>query len=265
MDFKIIDQYFVADFNIDSVFSVRQSWERGGQIYNRIQPRTRNGLLLFTNYPAEYILSDGSTLRVGVGDVVLLPKGSCYTTKFTTPDGKASHPILINFRMTDLEGNEICLGEKVCRIPHREHELFPLFDAAAEYYKKSSLMQLKATVYKILSKLFPIKQEDECCISYIGNHYTAQFQIGELARKCSLSETAYRKKFKELTGESPLGYINRLKIEKACEMLLNSDIKPADISDFLNFYSPQYFYRVFKQYMGITPKEYREKEKTTDG
>ena len=73
-----------------------------------------------------------------------------------------------------------------------------------------------------------------------------------------MSETAYRKRFRQLTGQSPVQYINRLKIEKACQMLLSGDISPNDISDFLNFYSLPYFYKVFKDITGMTPHQYRD-------
>jgi two-component system response regulator YesN len=55
-------------------------------------------------------------------------------------------------------------------------------------------------------------------------------------------------------------YINRLKVEKACQMLQSGDISPSLISDFLNFYSLPYFYKVFKEYTGMTPHQYRNSQ-----
>ena len=73
-----------------------------------------------------------------------------------------------------------------------------------------------------------------------------------------MSETAYRKRFKAVTGAAPLQYINNLKIEKARQMLLDSeDISVKEICDILNFYSLPYFYKVFKEHTGLTPMKYR--------
>ena len=68
------------------------------------------------------------------------------------------------------------------------------------------------------------------------------------------------KRFRQLTGLSPVQYINRLKIEKACQMLRSDDISPSAISDFLNFYSLPYFYKVFRDHTGMTPNQYREQD-----
>ena len=116
---------------------------------------------------------------------------------------------------------------------------------------------LKGKLYQLIGKLFPIIQEDECCLAYINSHYTAQFHIPDLAKRCGMCETAYRKRFHQLTGYSPAKYITRLKIEKACQMLRSSQISIGNISEFLNFYSAPYFYKIFKEHMGMTPAEYR--------
>ena len=138
--------------------------------------------------------------------------------------------------------------------------LLPLFAEAAALYKCGHPAQLKAVVYQLYSLLFPLKQEDDCCLSYIGSHFTEQFSIPQLAKRCALSESVYRRRFRQLTGLSPVQYINRLKIEKACQLLQSGDISHQQISEFLNFYSVSYFYRVFKAVTGQTPGEYKERE-----
>ena len=42
-------------------------------------------------------------------------------------------------------------------------------------------------------------------------------------------------------------------------MLRSGDISPGQISDFLNFYSLPYFYKIFKEHTGLTPHEYRDR------
>ena len=79
-----------------------------------------------------------------------------------------------------------------------------------------------------------------------------------IAKRCAVSETVYRKQFKAITGISPIQYITRLKVEKACELLQEYDMSVNDISDFLGFNDLPYFYRVFKKITGFTPNEFRE-------
>jgi AraC family transcriptional regulator, arabinose operon regulatory protein len=52
-------------------------------------------------------------------------------------------------------------------------------------------------------------------------------------------------------------YFNRLKIQKACELLDTSSLDIKDISDYLSFSNPFYFSEVFKRIVGLAPRKYR--------
>lgn len=197
-------------------------------------------------------------MRANPGDIMLLPTNSRYAVTFTAPKGKESHPLIVNFRMTDTEGNEVTMNSNIVRLTRDDGTLLPLFTTAAQLYKGANTALLKSKVYELFGSIFPLYDTNECCISYINHHYTLNFSIPDLAKRCALSETAYRKRFKQLTGLSPVQYINRLKIDKACQMLTNADIRPSDICSFLNFYSLPYFYKVFKDCTGLTPNQYKK-------
>ena len=78
----------------------------------------------------------------------------------------------------------------------------------------------------------------------------------ELARAFGIGEQAYRKKFKRLSGLTPVEYRSRLQIEAACHQLI-SDKPIKEIGYDLGFGSYYYFSRRFKQLTGMTPGEYR--------
>lgn len=259
MDLQVLNEIFTTDFNIDNVVARRQSWNTALR-YNRLEdPRRFNGFFLLTDYPALFDLPDGSRMQANAGDVVLLPKGAHYALSLAVPPEKTAHPFIVNFRLSTPEGEERLLDCGVMRLCRDNGDLLALFSAAAQLYKNASPAGLKAKAYELFANLFPLAESDECCIAYINRHYTDQFSVPMLAKRCAMSETAYRKRFKQLTGLSPIQYINRLKIEKACQMLCSDDISPKDISDFLNFYSLPYFYKVFRDYTGTTPNQYRDK------
>ena len=90
--------------------------------------------------------------------------------------------------------------------------------------------------------------------------YCLTKNVPDLAKRCAMSGSVCRLHFKELTGYSPVKYINRIKIEKACVLLECSDFSISLISDFLHFYSVSYFYKVFKAHKGVTPIDYRNKK-----
>ncbi len=258
MEFQEFNRIFISDFNIDNVTAMRQNWTADTR-FNRMEvPRHRYGLLLLTDYPAHFLRPDGTVLRGQPGDLIMLSKNACYLLTFPVPKGAATHPLLINFRLLTEQGQEPEPETGVARLCRDDGSLLQMFRAAAQFYRNASPARLKAKVYELLDSLFPFAGTDECCIDYINQHYTRQFSIPALAQRCALCETTYRKRFKELTGLSPVQYINRLKIEKACQLILSDDLSMQDISDFLSFYSLPYFYKVFRDVTGLTPMQYRQ-------
>lgn len=261
MDLQAFKGFFQTDFNINEIYAVQQRWDEKLHRVDLLgSPRRNQGLLLLTDSPALYTMPDGNSILAEPGDVLLLPKGSNYTVSFHIPPGKASHPFLINARVYGMDGSEPLLDGPPMRLGKDNGTLLPLFAEAAAVYKGGHLARLKAVVYELYSLLFPLKQEDDCCIGYINSHFTEQFSIPQLAKRCALSETVYRRRFRQLTGHSPVQYINRLKIEKACQLLQSGDISHQQISEFLNFYSVSYFYRVFKAITGQTPGDYKKSD-----
>ena len=96
-------------------------------------------------------------------------------------------------------------------------------------------------------------------LHYIEENVADTNNLEDLADKCNLSLSHVKHLFKKETGIPPTEYINRKKIEKAEELLLNSDLLIKDIAYDLGFSSPAYFATVFKQYKGYAPTKCKEK------
>ena len=77
----------------------------------------------------------------------------------------------------------------------------------------------------------------------------------------SISYSKFRMDFKTQTGFAPLQYFLLMKIEKAKDLLNNTDLRVKQIAYTLGFKSEHYFSRVFKQRMGLTPIKFRVKNK----
>lgn len=257
-----LNSIFNADFNLNSLTCVRKSYNADTR-YNRMEiPRRMNGLMLLQDGSAVFQFPDGTNLHGKQGDVIFLPKGAKYLLTFSPLHNRLTHPIILNFLVSEPDGTEIIPNCGVLRLCRDDGTLQPLFVCAAQHYEKGANAKLKASSYELFGEVFPVSETDECCISYISRNYTQNFNIPQLAARCAMSETAYRKKFRQLTGFSPVQYINHLKIERACQMLLSDDISPQDISDFLGFYKLPYFYKVFKDITGMTPNQYRDTQST---
>lgn len=84
-----------------------------------------------------------------------------------------------------------------------------------------------------------------------------ELSVGDMASKAYLSEVQFRNIFRKITGDTPLRYVQRRRIECACEMLNTSTASVTCIAEVCGFSDAPFFHRVFKRRTGFTPREYR--------
>lgn len=82
--------------------------------------------------------------------------------------------------------------------------------------------------------------------------------LQDLAAVAGLSRYHFAKKFKTVTGTSPMRYFNELKIKLACRQLDTRTATVRTIAQSLGFDDPYYFSRLFKKVMGVAPSDYRD-------
>lgn len=82
-------------------------------------------------------------------------------------------------------------------------------------------------------------------------------RLDEVARAVGLSTGFFHRAFKETTGETPLAYIQRRRIECAMRLLAGRDRSILDVALAVGFLSPSHFTRLFRRRVGMTPSEYR--------
>ena len=97
--------------------------------------------------------------------------------------------------------------------------------------------------------------------NYIRHHISERISTEKLAGHFFLSRTYFSSRFKEETGMTLRDFILKEKTEEAKRLLRYSDQHASAIGDYLGFSSPGHFSRVFRKYAGMTPNEYREKNR----
>ena len=96
-------------------------------------------------------------------------------------------------------------------------------------------------------------------VGYMRSHMQEKVTIEKLSQEAGLSASRFSHLFKEETGVSPMDYFRKEKIEAAKEMLVYSEYKIHEISTILGFSNESHFIKVFREFEGITPAEYRRK------
>jgi|GEM_PF-3002810 len=94
--------------------------------------------------------------------------------------------------------------------------------------------------------------------AYIHDHYQEDISQDQCARNFGISRTHLSKLFKKFKQIAFSDYLTQVRMEKAKELLLASDIPVADISEKVGYLHTQNFIRVFKKLEGITPGQFRE-------
>lgn len=98
-------------------------------------------------------------------------------------------------------------------------------------------------------------------IDFMGEKIDQVINLEEIAQTVNLSSSHFSAFFKKKTGFSPIDYFNHLKVQKACQYLLFSDLRIKEIANKLGIEDQYYFSRLFSKIMGMPPNEYREEKK----
>lgn len=96
-------------------------------------------------------------------------------------------------------------------------------------------------------------------IEHIQAHLGEEIRIADLAECMSLGGSQLRLLFRKTTGEPVVGYIRQRRIDHACHLLLHTTASLKEIAGTCGFTELSYFFRVFKEVTGLTPRAYREK------
>ncbi len=100
------------------------------------------------------------------------------------------------------------------------------------------------------------------CCDYIGLHLEDALSMDILARRAGYTVNYLSRKFTEEVGMPPSDYIKKVRIDRACLLLMTTDLPIPEIGFRLQFCNRGYFSAVFKSQMGMTPVEYRKRYQT---
>ncbi|GAA0790782.1 hypothetical protein GCM10008910_00950 [Faecalicatena orotica] len=132
---------------------------------------------------------------------------------------------------------------------------------AEEMLALSSRAQIEFTKKVKITKMencrFP---HIERCKEYINQYLQKPIKVGDIAPAIGVSRSYLSRKFMEAEGITIQQYITKERCARAANMLKNSDYPISIISEYFCFSSQSHFGNRFKEYSGLTPKEYRNQK-----
>ena len=95
-------------------------------------------------------------------------------------------------------------------------------------------------------------------LKYIREHACDGIDVESLLKAVPLSRSVLERRFSQILGNSPKAEILRVRLERVCRLLAESDLPLAEVAQKAGFEHPEYMSRLFKKKMGITPGEFRK-------
>ncbi len=102
------------------------------------------------------------------------------------------------------------------------------------------------------------KQPLERSLHRMHSAFWEELRIPDLAAMENLSHSRYITLFRRQTGVSPTAYLIGLRMEHACYLLSNTDMSIKQIGISVGYEDPQFFSKLFKKHVGVSPLQYRK-------
>jgi len=218
---------------------------------------------------------EGKKFRLAPGDLVVVNPGTLHEER---SDAKAPLRLIFlairDFAVPGLPAG--CLSQEKYRVlscgEYRYkmdiylRELLQETSSQIEFYQEIS-QGLVSALLVLVMRLIRINPEDEAALSqecqkikeYLDQNFTSPITLDSLSETVYISKHYLSHLFKEQTGVSPIKYLTSKRMEKACELLSETELPVSEVSKAVGYENPLYFSQVFKKYTGYTPTEYIEK------
>ena len=138
--------------------------------------------------------------------------------------------------------------------------------AGSEIVAKSMLSIFICSMLRSVTETHPsLEQTDGDGISlacaYIEEYYNSPIDIDDLARVANISKYHFMRQFKQATGRSPHSYLKQIRLQKSCELLMDTDFTVSEVARMCGFLSASHFTSEFKKLYLVTPSHARKQRK----
>ncbi len=263
-----LDALYRYNYSVHPINSLKQYWRMNKTFSCMNRPKEHNIFVFLDGCDAVYTEKNGRTVRAEAGSLIYAPEGMQYSARFDHFENEESRTVGINFRLFDEEGAPLIFENEIK--VYRNSAFRGLIEKIDNADKGSPpcFAAMKAGIYDIISLLGSMENtpDEKFKIIHRGIEYleggNLVMSIEEIAEMCNVSESYFRKLFKQYAGISPIQYRMNTKISKAKDYLRHTSLNSSEIADLLLFNDTSFFCRYFKAATGMTPDGFRKAKKT---
>lgn len=121
------------------------------------------------------------------------------------------------------------------------------------------LLSLLYTLGKLVNNTDSTNNKISQAVTFITTHYNTEISIRELAASANLSPSRFMSLFKAQTGMAPHSYQQMLRLKNCMALLTSTQLSISDICSLSGYQDPLYFSRTFRKHVGMSPRQYRQK------
>ncbi|HSP16924.1 MAG TPA: helix-turn-helix domain-containing protein [Thermoanaerobaculia bacterium] len=92
---------------------------------------------------------------------------------------------------------------------------------------------------------------------YLFKNFREELTVDDLAERVGMSPRNFARRFKAAAGDTPLGYLHRLRINAAKHLLESGSVSVQEVCAAVGYEDVTFFRRLFKRFTGVPPREYR--------
>ena len=265
-------ELYNSEFFISEALAKGQNWYTRNNFYSCIgKPKPSHTLLWFKNCSAKITDSNGKILFAEKNQVAFMSKGIEYTVEFFDTAPNQDDSIVFHFQLKNMGDEEITptLSPQIC-IKNVDTTLAYFIESAAEEFNKNivCIPIITSVIYQMLG--LACQRQRRRVVSHKFKYISEGIKLmennsnktlNEIAQICGVSEGYFRKLFREYSGENPMEFRQKHRIEKAKQLLLLDTHSVGEIAEELNFSDIYHFSKTFKNITGLSPQNYIKQNK----
>jgi AraC-like DNA-binding protein len=225
--------------------------------------RLRNGFFYMFRGEARFWTQE-KQLMVKPGQLVFIPQSYRYKMQYTAPETAF---VLVNFHMFDKTGTPLRFSETI--EPLAEDSLNRLgaimsgFERCDAAWDSGAHFRRKELLYRLFGELFrgnamspdqhPEYPQLVAGVLLLEQSYLENLPVARFAEACGISISSFRSLSGKQYGMSPIQYRNRLRIERAMQLLSEGSCTVSEAAYACGFENIGYFCRYYKKHTGETP------------
>ncbi len=254
----------------EALFPIAMGYYPEAYQHQMARDNHNNHLIIYCTAGRGTLIIDGRHQRIRSGDLIIIPKGVAHSYS-----AHSKHPWSIYWLHFDGRlGEQFCnhvANNRVQNIGSQSPIIATferLFSLRNSGYNLASFIHGCHQLQQMLSHLALLVRQQgarsgkpvdiDRAHAFMAEHLHGHLNLDTLAAHSQLSKYHFSKRFKAVTGHSPIQYFINLKMQHAC-LLLDATLQSVkQVGAALGYEDAYYFSRLFKKVIGLSPDQYRK-------